>query len=175
MRGFEKKCIRMRIIIFKIFIWEGISSDFRSDITFYGLHLYVSVNQILTCISHDIPFWVSLSLKCKYIYLNKLMKSLYNALFNLFFSFWENSTKSTLSLISTILTLSTTNMSLTNRFCVIKEYVKMWERPERCMLIKAILGTVVRHSDPKRWVQFVWVVCFSQQNGHRVNWFKCSS
>ena len=30
------KCIRMGITIFKIFIWGGISSDIRSEITFYG-------------------------------------------------------------------------------------------------------------------------------------------
>ena len=30
-----EKCIRMRIIIFKIFIWLGISLDIRSEITFY--------------------------------------------------------------------------------------------------------------------------------------------
>ena len=31
-----QKCIRMGITIFKIFIWGGISSDIRSEITFYG-------------------------------------------------------------------------------------------------------------------------------------------
>ena len=31
-----QKCIRMEITIFKIFIWGGISSDIRSEITFYG-------------------------------------------------------------------------------------------------------------------------------------------
>ena len=31
-----QKCIRMGITIFKIFTWGGISSDIRSDITFYG-------------------------------------------------------------------------------------------------------------------------------------------
>ena len=30
-----QKCIRMGIIIFKIFIWGGISSDIRSEITFH--------------------------------------------------------------------------------------------------------------------------------------------
>ena len=31
-----QKCIRMRITVFKIFIWGGISSDICSEITFYG-------------------------------------------------------------------------------------------------------------------------------------------
>ena len=31
-----QKCIRMGITIFKIFIWGGITSDIRSEITFYG-------------------------------------------------------------------------------------------------------------------------------------------
>ena len=31
-----QKCIKMGISIFKIFIWGGISSDIRSEITFYG-------------------------------------------------------------------------------------------------------------------------------------------
>ena len=31
-----QKYIRMGITIFKIFIWRGISSDIRSEITFYG-------------------------------------------------------------------------------------------------------------------------------------------
>ena len=30
-----QNCIRMGITIFNIFIWEGISSDIRSEITFY--------------------------------------------------------------------------------------------------------------------------------------------
>ena len=39
MLQFEKrlqKCIRMGITIFKIFIWGGISSNIRLEITFYG-------------------------------------------------------------------------------------------------------------------------------------------
>ena len=31
-----QKCIRMGIITFKTLIWGGISSDIRSEITFYG-------------------------------------------------------------------------------------------------------------------------------------------
>ena len=31
-----KKCIRIGITIFKVFIWGGISPDIRSEITFYG-------------------------------------------------------------------------------------------------------------------------------------------
>ena len=31
-----KKCIRMGITVFKIFIWGGIPSDIRSEMTFYG-------------------------------------------------------------------------------------------------------------------------------------------
>ena len=36
LKGKCSKCIRMGITIFKIFIWGGISSDIRSEITFYG-------------------------------------------------------------------------------------------------------------------------------------------
>ena len=32
-----RKCIRMGITVFKIYIWGGISSDICSGITFYGL------------------------------------------------------------------------------------------------------------------------------------------
>ena len=89
------------------------------------------------------------------------------------FSFWETSSKSTLRLTSTTLTLSTTSVSLTNRFCVIKEYVKMWERPERCMLIKVILGTVVRRSDPKRWDQLFELNASHNLNKSLTFWFFC--
>ena len=37
-----EKCIRMGIAIFKIFIWRGISSDIRSEITFKAPHMHHS-------------------------------------------------------------------------------------------------------------------------------------
>ena len=41
--------------MFKIFIWGGISSDIRSDITFLWIRSRVTVNLISDRISDDIP------------------------------------------------------------------------------------------------------------------------
>ena len=46
---------RMRITIFKIIIWEGISSDIRSKITFYVSAHAAPLNEISDRISDDIP------------------------------------------------------------------------------------------------------------------------
>ena len=50
-----ERCIRMAITIFKILIWGGISSDIRSEITFYGSARASPQNKISDRISYSYP------------------------------------------------------------------------------------------------------------------------
>ena len=50
-----QKYMRMGITIFKISIWGGVSSDIRSEITFYGAAGAELFNVISERISNDIP------------------------------------------------------------------------------------------------------------------------
>ena len=63
---FETKlqiCIRMGIIMFKIFIWGGLSSDIRSEITFYVKRKPPTVYPTIYMYLPKWKFWIQLSPK----------------------------------------------------------------------------------------------------------------